>query len=287
MRIFFHHRDTEARRKLGIEGSYQGMPSGVPKESCFEYAFRRESNERTMRKNTKIPVAIGIIAAILLFAASFNLYYLRDDSGGQLLWNADEAYLFMTVARRGVRLSYLEYRTVLKEWLNAPAFPTNQRVFLSVIRVTPSGIERHVGKVVGETADIPDFFTPIRQTIYANCQGTPCKWVGDHFENATPAEQKELDGINHLASDIDMSMNGWSKRGVGAVAGDSQFSIEIGKQLTLKVRQGNVYRSSSDSATVDLYRVGQPPQQLWHVNGQPRRVSKREYEQALSTAETL
>ena len=114
-----------------------------------------------MRKNTKIPVAIGIIAAILLFAASFNLYYLRDDSGGQLLWNADEAYLFMTVARRGVRLSYLEYRTVLKEWLNAPAFPTNQRVFLSVIRVTPSGIERHVGKVVGETADIPDFFTPL------------------------------------------------------------------------------------------------------------------------------
>ena len=57
-----------------------------------------------MRKNTKIPVAIGIIAAILLFAASFNLYYLRDDSGGQLLWNADEAYLFSGTPRSSVEL---------------------------------------------------------------------------------------------------------------------------------------------------------------------------------------
>jgi len=226
-------------------------------------------------------IVVGVIVIVgLVLAATSTLYYLRDDNSGQMLWNANEAYLFMNVARRGVRVRVLDYPWMaLKEWLRAPAFPSDQRVFLTVIHVTPSGSERHLGQVVEQTADSPHFFTPVDQTIYAKCQLTVCKWTGDHFENATQEEQKTLD-IYHLSRDIDGTINGWSMRGVGDVAGDFQFAAEIGKGVTVRVRQGNIYKSTT--ATVDLERVGEPTQQLWHVNGQPRRVSKREYEQALA-----
>jgi hypothetical protein len=105
--------------------------------------------------------------------------------------------------------------------------------------------------------------------------------VSDRFESTTVEEQKNLDGINHLASEIDGPINGWSKQGVGAVAGDFHFSIDIGNGTRLRIQQGNVYRSVTDSPTVYLDRAGQPSQQLWHVNGDPRRVTKREYERVL------
>jgi hypothetical protein len=148
--------------------------------------------------------------------------------------------------------------------------------------VTQSGIERHLAKVTDDTADVPHFFTPVGQVIYAYSEGVVCKWVGDHFESATKEEQQTFDGINHLAPDIDANINGWSKRGVGAVGSDSRYSIEIAKQVTITVKQGNVKRSLTDTATVDLQRAGEPVQQLWHVDGRPRRVSKREYDEALS-----
>ena len=234
------------------------------------------------RATTSVLIVIGVIVLGLMAVLSLKVYYLRDDSGGQLLWNPNEAYLFVHVARRGLRLGLLEYPYVaFKEWVHEPAVPTDQRVFFTVIRVTESGIEHHVAKVADDTADIPHFFTPVGQTIYAYNQGTVCKWVGDHFESATQEEQQKFDGINHLAADVDANINGWSKRGVGAVAGDSQYSIEIGKQLKIVVKLGNVYRSVTDSAAVDLERAGQPAQRLWHVDGRPRRVSRREYEQAL------
>ncbi len=64
------------------------------------------------------------------------------------------------------------------------------------------------------------------------------------------------------------------------------FQSKLGKDLNLVVKQGNVYKSATDSAIVELHRTGQPPQQLWRVNGEPRKVSKREYEQALSGVES-
>src|SRR5258705_12455079 len=181
-----------------------------------------------LRQTIGTMTIVGVIAAVLGWAAFGKLYYLRDDSGGQVLSNTGEAYLFVSVARRGYRVRVVDYPWLaLRTWLNAPPFPSDQRVFFTVIRVTPSGIERHEQNAVEGTADKPDFFTPIGGAIYANCQGTPCKWVGDRFEKVTQEEQEKLDGINHLAADIDTTINGWSKRGVRAPSGDVQFSIGI------------------------------------------------------------
>ena len=240
-----------------------------------------------MRKTKKVLFAIVIIGATLtcaLYADLFHVYTLRDDNGGTMLWNANEAYLFMSIVRRGYRLSWPAYGAgIVGQWLNAPPSPTDQRIFFIVVHVTPSGVERHVAKVTEDTAAVPHFFTPVGQSVYAFSEGTIYKLSGDHFDTATPEEQAKLGGIDHLSSDVDATINGWSERGIGQVAGDAEFSVGIGKDLTLKIRQGNIYKSPTDSATVNLHRPGQSTQELWNVNGQPRRVSRREYERAMST----
>jgi hypothetical protein len=238
-----------------------------------------------MRIKVRTMILVGIAAALIAWVLLGNLYWMREDSSGQLLWKGDEAYLFAMVARRGLRIRAISFPwEVLGEWLNVPAMPTEELAFLTVIRVTPSGIERHTQKGIGDTAEIPVFFTPIGEIIYAGCHGTLCKWVGDHFENASLQEQKSVGGFNQLSPDIDGPINGWSKRGVGSVVGDFHYAVDLGNDSHLRIQQGNVNRSVTDSATVYLDRAGRPSQQLWHVDGTPRLVSRWKYKQAFSNA---
>lgn len=239
-----------------------------------------------MRKSTKVLVIIAVIVAAsgyALYVDLFHIYTLRDDNGGTIIWDANEAYLFMSVARRGYRLNWPTYAAaILGQFFNAPPAPTDQRIFFIVIHVTPAGVERHVAKIT-ENAIVPHFFTPVGQTIYAFSEGMIYKWAGDRFDKATQEEERKVGGLEHLSSDSDETINGSSKRGIGQVAGDAEFTVNIGTEATLKVRQGNVYKSAADSPTIQLYRPGKPVQELWHVNGEPRRVSRRKYDQALST----
>lgn len=55
----------------------------------------------------------------------WKIYIIRDDGGGDLLRNADGAYLFMNVGRRVFRIGYLEYPwATLKQLLYGSAFQT-------------------------------------------------------------------------------------------------------------------------------------------------------------------
>jgi hypothetical protein len=65
-----------------------------------------------MSKKKKAIITVATIAVVLacaIYADLFHIYTLRDDNGGTILWNANEAYLFMSVARRGYRLSWPAY----------------------------------------------------------------------------------------------------------------------------------------------------------------------------------
>jgi len=246
--------------------------------------FRTQKAKDMSRKSEIVIVVVAVVAILLGVAVSTNLYYLRDDSGGQLLWNGKEAYLFMEDARRGFRFRVLDYPWIaFKEWVNAPALPTREYVSLTVIHITAlGGVDRHIGKGGRDTGELPSLFTPVGESIFANRQGTLCKWTGDHFEKATKQEEQAVEGVNRLVPDIDTSINGWSKRGVGVVAGDSQFSVSVGQEVILLIKQGNVYRPTTSGAGVELHRTGQSPQELWRLDGRPRRVSRAEYEKGLS-----
>jgi hypothetical protein len=50
-----------------------------------------------------------IVFTIVILASSFKMYYVRDDSGVDIVWNNSEGYLFLSVVRRGYHFSYMAY----------------------------------------------------------------------------------------------------------------------------------------------------------------------------------
>ena len=135
-----------------------------------------------MHKKTKSFVIVGLLALAIAAGVWLKIYYVREDSAGWLLWNANEAYLFMSVHPRGYHFTYFEYPfALLRQYFNAPPFPDDERVSVVVIRVTSSAIERHDVDIGKGDAHEPDFYTTFGEGIYANCQGVLCRWTGSGF----------------------------------------------------------------------------------------------------------
>lgn len=197
------------------------------------------------RKKAVSGLVVLVVLSSLVVLTFSKIYYIREDSAGTLLWSADEAYLFMSVVRRGFRIGYLEYPWVIfKQYLNAPPFPDDRRVSVVVIRVTASAVERQVVDFPRDTDHAPNFLTPFEKSIYANCQEVLCKWTGAHFEPASETEQRRLDGTNRLSVPNFNGVEGWSRHGVGSVTEDSQFSADVGGKVSLVVKLGNIYKSA-------------------------------------------
>lgn len=184
-----------------------------------------------MRNRMKAMIAVAILAAAI---ASWKIYFLREYTHGDVLWNASEAYLFMGVSREGLHVSCLRYPWVFVQgYLGAAESPDDGHGSLIVIRVTSSGVEHHVLKLEDRTPGSgPGFITPLDGRIYANypALGGLCRWAGDHFERATQEERRRLDGISRLTVlDIDNGENGWSKRGFPNGLTDYKFTSRGGR----------------------------------------------------------
>ncbi len=229
---------------------------------------------------TILVALVFLIAAVSLVAAAFSkIYYLRQYAGGSLVWHRDEAYLFLFESRVGYRIKYVEYPWVLLgEYLNAPPFPDDHRFLLTVIRVTPSAVERRVVEFGDSDGIFPRNLTPFGERIYARCPGDIlCKWTGIDFEAASEEEQRDLDGVHRLDAAVDGELNGWSKRGVGPAPHD-QFAVEVGRQFTLSVKNGATNKREQPKISIDVLRPGQPSERIWYHDGTPGYVSQMEYE---------
>jgi hypothetical protein len=181
-------------------------------------------------------VVVSLALGLAVYFDVFHVYTIRDDNGGTILWNDHEAYLFMTEVRRGYRSTWPGYAlAVMQQWLNAPPSPSDQKVLFTVIYVTASGVERHLEELPEAQSIPPHFFTPVGGSIYAFSEGNVYKWNGQRFAPASSDERTKIGGLEHLSSDGDYTVNGWSKLGVGQVSTDSQFSVAIGKDLSLKI----------------------------------------------------
>jgi hypothetical protein len=236
-----------------------------------------------MQKGKKLAVIVAVLGVVALVLASRKIYFIRDDGGGSLLWNADEAYLFMDVSRRGASVSYLDYPWVLlKEYLYGVRLPDDQRTSVTVVRVTASGVEHHVVEMLDENpANTPDLYTPAQGYIYANYHGSLYKWTGTKFETATEEEQRRLDGTNRLvAKDIEKDAEGWSKRGFVEAPVDYQFVIDVDSKFRLQVTNKVLDRAGHGGISIFLVRAGQDPEEIWRFNGHPQRVSKVDYDRA-------
>ncbi len=231
-----------------------------------------------MRTGTKAIIVAAILLGAMVAAASLKLYFIHDDDGDDLVWNSNEAYLFMGVARRGYRISYMEYPwALLKQLLYGVRLPDDERTSVTVVHITASGVERHVAEMLDEPpANTPDFYTPVQGYIYANYRGSLYKWTGNKFETATEEEQRRLDGTNRL--DEKNMDKGWSKRGFGEASTDYQFVVDVGQTFRLEVRNKLPDRTGRGTVSVDVVRPGQNPERIWYLDGRARRVGRAEYE---------
>jgi hypothetical protein len=172
---------------------------------------------------------------------------------------------------------------VLGEYLYAPRFPDDHRNFLTVIRVTPSEVERRVVEFGEEAGTFPSNLTPFGEQIYAECPGVIlCKWTGTDFKTATAEEQRDLDGIHRLDAGTDGEMNGWSKRGVRPAPHD-QFAVEVGHQFTLSVKNGAVSTREQPKISIDLARPGKASETIWYHDGTAGNISEMDYENRFGT----
>jgi hypothetical protein len=221
-----------------------------------------------LNKKTVVAALIIALATIALASASFEQYYVRAGSGGDLVWNADAAYLFLKVKSLGYRLTYLEYvGELIKEPFGVVLSPDDRGSLTTVLRITPTEVQR---SVVGDF----DFFTPRDQTIYASHDGTLWKWVETRFEPASPEEERKFEGIKSLSKEDFNGIHGWSVRHSVTSGQYGEFKIELGgNPLTLATRRG--YKDTNVS--IDLQRGGQPPEEIWHLDQRFRKLSRTEY----------
>lgn len=231
-----------------------------------------------MRTGTKVTIVATILLGAMVAAASLKLYFIHDDDGDDLVWNSNEAYLFMGVARRGYRISYMEYPwATLKGLLSGVRLPDDERTSVTVVHITASGVEHHVVEMPDEPpANTPNFYTPVRGYIYANYRGSLYKWTGNKFQTATAEEQRQLDGTNRL-DETNMD-KGWSKRGFGEASTDYQFVVDVGQTFKLEVTNKLLGRGWRGALSVDVVRPGQNPERIWYLDGHSRRVGRAEYE---------
>jgi hypothetical protein len=228
-----------------------------------------------MQTKTKAAIAIAICAAVVI-AASYRLYFIREDKGGTVLWNKNEAYFFIPISRRGKHVSSLRYAWFLaKEYLGAIEPADDDRESLAVVRVTPSRVENHMLPQTDlRPGSGPSMYTPRKGRIYANCPalGGLCVWIGDHFEPAAQEEQRGFNGIEGLTEkDFD---HGWSSSGF-----NSGFTINVGDQFTLSVNDSPM-ETENGAISIDLLRPGKPPERIWDLSVHKGRVSKTEYQHA-------
>lgn len=222
-----------------------------------------------------ILLLVMILGAVLALARS-RFYLIRAGGGaGELLWRSGEAYLFMIDRSFGYRLTFSELLTEpMNEYFYAPTIPENDSYALTTIRVTSSGVERHVQKAaVGISS-----FTPIGDVIYGVCPGGICKWNGNQFELITSEEQQTMGGSARLINDWNefTDVNAWSKRSIRAVGpGETrihdQFSTHISKDSTLLVTEGN-------PTSVELQRPDRPRETLWYYKQGLSVVSEAKYQ---------
>lgn len=232
-----------------------------------------------MQRKTKVWV---VVAALLIVSVFLNVYYVTYDSRATVYSREDEAYLFLGDWHTGYRVRYLAFPFVmLRQYFNAPIEPTEQSGCSLVIHVTPSNVDRYVTHCGDPSLQFVLFVTPFEDGFYAHCQGANlCKWTENGFVPATQEETQRIGGISGLVKG-DMSnqiVNGWHVH-YAAMPG-AHFEVPIGKDLIISVknRATNQREWQYPWITVDLLRPGQGPQNLYDVNGNPRRVSKSQYE---------
>jgi hypothetical protein len=222
----------------------------------------------TLRSVAKPALITAILAVVGVVAARSTVYLILDGADGTALWSAKEAYVFVDTRHIGHRVSYLRFPWFLVEnYLGGIEDPDDDLDSLAVIRVSTSGVERHVVTFDGRTpGSHPTDYTPRKGHIYLGylALGGLSFWAGDHLEAATQEERKSFyaEGGRALTEkDFD---SGWFKRTFEVAPGSASyaFSMDIGDNLKVSVWSDTAL-TGSGKISIDLRRPAKNPEAVW------------------------
>src|SRR5579864_6946109 len=146
-------------------------------------------NRETVRVLKRTVVIAGVlIAGTLMLLPKLN-FIRYDRSNGELLWKDGEAYLLIGSAKTGFRVSVLDYMLEpVREYFYATALPSDRTSSFTIMRITPSGIERYDGTSRTYLSSV----TPVSDEIYAGCLEGICKWTGTQFQAVSEDEARKM-----------------------------------------------------------------------------------------------
>ncbi len=229
-----------------------------------------------MKKAAKI---LGALLIVLASVSLFHEFHGVGDSvtGGTLLWNSQEAYLFVGWGRAGYHFTGFEYVwSHIPAYFGVPRTVDDNCLSTIVVRIAPDGIQRVVAEPY---KDFPGFlaYIPNDGEIYAYDKGPLWKWTGARFEQASSEEQRKLALDEQMIATYESdgtNANGWSWRHFSA-GWPSVFQINLqGKPVTLRTTP----RDSGRDLTVKIELPGKAPETILRVQHDFHLVTKSEYE---------
>lgn len=229
---------------------------------------------------------VFLTVLVVVFAP---IYYVGDGSGGDVIWNSGQAYVFMTVVHRGYRMNCLR---LVAEFLLRSFIPfgasvqDNKSSSVIVLRIAPGNLQRFDF----DKMNAGGMFDPFGKDVYTRDidTGVLMKWSGDRFEPASVEEQRSLFAARASdripAGPSYDNINGWSKRATGGKVGpnalgtvveeDARVVIQVnGRPATLVMNSGFI----THEAFIDIVRSDEGQQRIWYLDERTHRVTKAEY----------
>ena len=246
---------------------------------------------RRLGRNAEFIIGLLVLCGCIALGGSLHIRYLFDASGGQVFSRQGQIYLFLARSHVGREFTYLEI-PFLAIGENLIPFARGKvsevRSGLEVVRITPQAVEKKFQDYgFGPEAHGPKQITPFEDGFYANCDGAVCKWTPDGFVNA-PTEELGTHPMAQLASgEMDGKLvNGWAVRDLSALKAEEEFEIRVGSTATLYVANRAKPADRHPWIAVEMHVADGEPEVLYNVNGEPRRVSHKEYDREIRRPQT-
>lgn len=227
----------------------------------------------------RIMQVVALLLALLVLTLGFFEFHIVGDSAQDavLLWNSDEAYLFIGWGRSGYHLTGFEYLfAYIPAYLGVPRTVDDNRLSMIVFRITPTSIERYVAEPYQMYSGFLAY-VPRGNTIYAYDGGaTLWKWAGTHFETVTPEEQRRLalDQKAFTSKKDYTNVDGWSSRhSLPTWPPKSEIELQ-GKPVTFFTK----VKDSGGEVSVELQVSGRTPQRVLRTKNAWHLISRSEYE---------
>jgi hypothetical protein len=238
-----------------------------------------------LKRAATIVGSIAIVAISTLLLIPRHLVW-EQAKLAELIWNRDEAHLFIVVSNIGWSGNELQWRAqIAKSYLGARTMISEERRSVVVVKVTPTAIE----KVRAQDTSVSSYYV-FENRIYGVYQtgpyaGSVATWVDGRFKRAPEEEQVRFTAWKRpcdLPGCEFTDRDGWSYRCCvlsRTYKGETRFPLELrGRHLDLVVTADGPHLTQ----VIDLEEEGRTTQRLWEVDSNPRHMGASEYEAFLN-----